>query len=315
MRRSNLVFTILLISIAAVSRVSAADRDAAISAAIARGAGWLESAQIDPFSQGAASIRMYTMEIEARHRLWYLEKDPVRRGELDTRVTERLRAVLDAGKLNAALSGEGGSGAFTEIAILADRCRQHGVDPAPLSAALAGRRDALRAEVERVPPSVRLLYAAYLPAVGVDLGLSFADLRSKGMLAIRPRGVDLTLTDVYYLTHEIFAYSDYATRPLSGLTEEERLYLLETLPFFTVFYAAWNNLDVVGELLACLWAAGMRDTWAYEEGIRVLLERQNADGSFGGPDPRTLDRPVMTEEVLHPTMNCLTVLLLDATGE
>jgi hypothetical protein len=83
---------------------------------------------------------------------------------------------------------------------------------------------------------------------------------------------------------------------------------------FTVFYATWNSLDVVGELLTCLSAAGIQNTWGYQEGIRVLLERQNADGSFGGPDPLALDRPVMAEEVLHPTMNCLTALLLDQGG-
>jgi hypothetical protein len=258
---------------------------------------------------------MYTMEIEARHRIWLLEKDPARRALLDAGLKQRLALVLDEQRLAAALSGEGGSGAFTEIAVLSDRCRQHGLDPTPLCRSLAGHRDVLRAEVEKVPPSVRLLYAVYLPSCGIDLGLSVPALRAKGMLANRPGEIALTLTDVYYLTHEIFAYTDYATKPLLGLSEAERLYLLRVLPFFTVFYAAWNNLDLVGELVACLWAADMRASWAYEEGVRVLLERQNPDGSFGGPDPRTLDRPVRATEVLHPTMNCLTVLLLDAATE
>ncbi len=171
------------------------------------------------------------------------------------------------------------------------------------------------AEVEKVPPSVRLLYAVYLPPCGIDLGLSVSSLRARGMLADRPGEASLTMTDVYYLTHEIFAYTDYGTKPLLGLSDAERQYLLRVLPFFTVFYAAWNNLDLVGELLACLSAADMRSTWAYQEGVRVLLERQNPDGSFGGPDPRTLDRPVLAVEALHPTMNCLTVLLLDAAGK
>lgn len=293
----------------------AADRDAARASAVARGVAWVENAEISPFKEGAASLRMYTMEIEARHRIWLLEKDPDRRERIDASLKARLAMVLDEGRLRAALAGEGGSGAFTEIAVLADRCRQHGLDPAPLCTSLLEHRELLRAEVDKVPPSVRLLYAAYLPACGIDLGLSATALRRKGMLANRPAEVDLTLTDVYYLTHEIFAYTDYGTKPLLDLSDVERLYLLRVLPFFTVFYAAWNNLDLVGELLACLWAADMRASWAYEEGIRVLLERQNPDGSFGGPDPRTLDRPVLTEEVLHPTMNCLTVLLLDQASE
>lgn len=289
-------------------------RDPAVTAAISRAVNWLAGVQIDPFAEGAASLRMYTMEIETRHRVWLLEKDAGRRTEYETVLRNRLAQVLDSDRLIAALEGEGGTGAFTEVAVLADRCRQHAVDAGPLVSALSARREALRAEVERVPPSVKLLYAVYLPSAGIDLGLSTSALRAKGMLATRPSEVDLTLADVYYLTHEIFSYSDYCTRPLLDLSEPERLYLLRVLPFFTVFYAAWNNLDIVGELLTCLWAANMRATFAYEEGVRVLLERQNPDGSFGGPDARTLDRPVKVEEVLHPTMNCLTALMLDAGG-
>lgn len=311
---------ILVLVVAAVlsadPRVArAADRDTVVAAAVARGVAWVENVEISPFAEGAPSLRMYTMEIEARHRIWLLEADPARRAQVGARIKERLSLVLDEARVESALSGEGGSGAFTEIAVLSDRCRQHGLDPTPLCRSLLAHRATLQAEVEKVPPSVRLLYAAYLPSCGIDLGLSPSALRTKGMLANRPNEVSLTLTDVYYLTHEIFAYTDYGTKPLPGLSDGERGYLLRVLPFFTVFYAAWNNLDLVGELLACLWAADMKASWGYEEGIRVILERQNLDGSFGGPDPRTLDRPVLVEEVLHPTMNCLTALLLDASTE
>ncbi len=286
-------------------------RAARIDAVVERATRWLGTIRVSPFEQGIPSLRNFTVEVETWHRLWFVEKDAARRSALDQEVRERLRLVLDETRLDRVLAGTDAAEAFTELAVLARRCTQHGMDPAPIGAALGRQIDALKAEVARVPTSLKIVYASYLPDAGIDLGLSVAGLRGAGMLAGRPREIDLTLADIYYLTHEIYAYTDYASQSLGELSHDERTYLLRVLPFYAIFYSALNNLDVASELVSCLHAAGMTDTWGYQEGIRVIVERQNPDGSFGTRDARALGRAVEPADYLHPTMNCIWALLLD----
>ena len=292
-------------------RSSSGDALGATESAISRATQWLGTVRLDPFSGGAPSFRTYTTEADTWHRLWVFETDPERRRVLERVVIERLGRVLDPEQLERLLAGPDGSTMLTEIAVLASRSREHGLDPRALREALSARRGMVLAEIGRVPPSIRALYGAYLPSAGLDPPFSLEECRRTGMLAARPREIDFGLADVYYLTHELFAYTDYAMQPLQGLPEVERTYLLRVLPFWTLFYALLNNLDVTAELVACLHAAGMRDTYAYREGIRVVLECQNPDGSFGAPSSRTLGRPAQPADFLHPTMNCLTALLLE----
>jgi hypothetical protein len=285
--------------------------DARIDEAISRATAWLRQCEADPFTDPPLSFQLYAVRVECWHRLWATEDDPARRKALEGETISLLRRVLDPGRLEAVLANREGNAVYTEMLVLADRCRAHGVDPSSLTAALRARRDAVLAEARRAPPSIGALYAAYLPVVGIDPPVARAELRSRGMVARRPAEVDLGLADVYYLTHELFAETDYGLRPPAPRSTAEREYLLRVLPFYTVLYACLGKLDIVGELVACMEVEGMRNTAGYMEGIRVLLERQNADGSFGNPDGASQGGTVSAWDYLHPTLNALTALLLE----
>jgi len=308
-----MIFAVLFL--AAAGKSAADPREAAVGSAIARASAWLDGVQVAPFLYGATSFRLFAMEIEARHRLWLAARgESSRKSELDQQIRGRLAQALDAEKLREVLTGEDGALCFTEMAVLAKRCRDHGLDPAPFGSALDANLDRLRADVDRLPPSLQVLHAVYLPAAGIDLGLDAAQLRRKGMIAGRPAEADLTLAEIYYLTHEIFAHTDYGALPLTGFSEGEERFRGRALSFFAIVYGSVNNLDILSEILICMASAGLADGWAYEEGIRVLVERQNQDGSFGGPDPRSLGRPLLPTDFLHATMNGLGCLLLDSAG-
>jgi hypothetical protein len=282
-----------------------------IDASVARAVRWLGGVRLDPFSGAPADLRFFTVEAESWHRLAVTEADPGRRAEFERETIERLAKVLDQDRLESVLSAPEGSTIFTELLVLAARCREHGLDPEPIRAALRSHEQALLAEARRVPPSIGALYAAYMLEAGLQAPFLLEEVRSRGLRALRPPEVELGLAEIYYLTHEIFADCDYGLGPLAGHGDAERAYLQRVLPFYAIFYAGLGNLDIVGELLACLHAAGFRDTYAYREGIRVLLERQNADGSFGNPGPKDLGRPVRPSDFLHPTMNAITILALE----
>ncbi|MFB3907089.1 MAG: hypothetical protein ACE15D_01700 [Candidatus Eisenbacteria bacterium] len=282
---------------------------APLAASAGRAVAWLRTVQVDPFTGDAMDFRRFVTEVETWHRIWVFERPGPRKDEARREVESRLRRALDRDRLGAVLDSPGGSEAFTEFALLASRCRIHGLDPGPIGDALRSREARLRREVQRVPPSLAALYAVYLPAAGIDPGVDAAALRSRGLLASRPDETAMDLAAAYYLTHEIFAYTDYATGARLDLSPAEGDWLLRVGPFFTVLYSVLNNIDIVGELLCCLQVAGMRDTYAYREGVRVLLERQNPDGSFGAPDPKSLGRPAIPADYLHPTLNAVAVLL------
>jgi hypothetical protein len=282
-----------------------------LDGAIERATGWLGGVHVDPFAGAALDLRLFTVEVEAWHRLAATESDPTRRSRFEDETLVRLRQAQDETRLEAILATPEGSTVFSELVVLAARCREHGIDPEPIRRVLQNHLGALTAEARRAPPSIGALYAAYLPKAGIESPLAAAEFRTRGMLSRRPAEVDLGLADVYYLTHEIFADCDYGLSQLRPTVTEERTYLLRVLPFYALLYAGLGNLDILGELLVCLHAAGMRDTYGYREGVRVLLERQNPDGSFGSPDARSLGRTVGPADYLHPTMNGLTALLLE----
>jgi hypothetical protein len=265
---------------------------------------------VEPYAGDVLSFRLFVVEAECWHRLWELEPDTRKKAVYADEARRRYESAMNPEALGDLLGRQNETKIWNETLILIHRSREHGVNVRPLADVVKLDLSELEMEIARVPPSLKALYAAYLSAARIDLGLSLEDLRRQGMLARRPREMDLTLADVYYLTHEIYAFTDYASIPLRA-SPEEAAYLRRVLPFYTLFYSSLNNLDIVGELASCLHSAGMRDTFAYQEAIRVLMERQNFDGSFGFIDPRGREAPPDPREYLHPTMNALWVLGLE----
>jgi hypothetical protein len=287
---------------------SSAPRDVHLRRRVPRGLA--RTAHVEPYAGDPLSFRLFTVEADCWHRLYLLEPDATKKAIYGEEARERYLNAVNQEALADLLGRQGETQVWNEVLILIDRGREHMVNVKPLADAMRLYLPDLELEISRVPASLKALYAAYLPAAKIDLGLSLHDLRRQGMLASRPRETDLTLADVYYLTHEIYAHTDYAAIPLSP-SPEEAAYLLRVLPFYTLFYANLNNLDIMAELASCLHAVGMRDTYAYQEAIRVLVERQNPDGSFGLIDPRGRERPPEPREYLHATMNALWALRLD----
>ena len=266
---------------------------------------------MEPYRGGIEDFRRAVIEMEAWHRLWLFETEPRAKVSFEAETRSRLQALLDRRRVTDLLASQEGPRAFSEVILAAARCRAHGLDPDALIAALRDNQAPLRRAIMEAPASVAAVYAVYLGELGISSPRSEAACRADGMLVRRPPEVELTLADVYYLTHEIFAWSDYGTRPLHDITAAERGYLLRVLPFYALFYAALGSIDIQGELLTCMYAVGLQGTYAGRESLRVLLERQNPDGSFGASEGAGPDRPPGPGDLLHPTLNALTTLLLE----
>ena len=253
-----------------------------LRASCARARGWLGTVHADPFGgTGVDSLRLFALEVECWDRLAAAELPGAEKTRLESEVRDRLRRVSDANRLRGRLGAGGSAAGLLECMQLAARCRDYGVDPAPLVGAVASCTPVLEAEINRMPPSMAILHAAALERAGLRLRASPTGGPRSGILAAHPREVAMAAGEIAGLTSEIFAATDGAREPLAGLTPEDREWLHRVLPYFAMAMTVFQSDERAADLLSCMCAAGMTETFGYREGMRRLIERQNADGSFG----------------------------------
>jgi hypothetical protein len=281
-----------------------------LRAACARARDWLESVHVDPFGgSGVDSLRLFALEVESWDRLAAAEPPGAEKSRLENGVRERLRRVCDADRLRGRLGAQGSAAGLLECMQLAARCRAYGVDPAPLVRAVASCRPILDREIDRLPPSMAMLYDAAMEQSGVGSRPSPAGAARSGILAARPREVAMATGEIAGLTSEIFAATDGARRPLTGLSPEDGAWLHRVLPYFAMAMTVFQNDERAADLLSCMCAAGMTETYGYREGLRRLVERQNPDGSFGQANaPGGRARVI---QLLAPTTAAVTAISLE----
>lgn len=102
---------------------------------------------------------------------------------------------------------------------------------------------------------------------------------------------------IYFVTHWIYALSDYGARPLCR-ERHPKIYAFLCDVFPDAF--EHGNLETLGEVIECLKLFGdMNADPAFQPGLRSILKRQNPDGSWGSPQFST---------VIHTTWCCITAL-------
>jgi hypothetical protein len=199
-----------------------------------------------------------------------------------------------------------------EVTLLAGRCMDHGVDIAPVVAMLRQLLPSVERSIRSLPPSTAALFTAEFERIGLPLQTPLASYRAQGMLASRPREAVTGASAMIGLTQEIWAYTGGGRTPIPDLSPAERAWLGRALPHFALAASLLDLRDLSGDLLSCLRLCGLQDAYGYREGIRILLERQNADGSFGGaggaPGGATTENRAAR---LAPTSTCVTALSLE----
>jgi hypothetical protein len=111
------------------------------------------------------------------------------------------------------------------------------------------------------------------------------------------------------LVAELFAASDAGRRPLTSLTMDERAWLHRVLPHLAMAMTVLRRGESAADLISCMAAAGMTETYGYREGMRRLVERQNADGSFGEASAPVGRGRVI--QLLAPTTASVTAISLE----
>jgi len=281
----------------------------AVGRALDRTEGWLWGFTIDPYGgTGTDSLRLFALEVECWHRIAAAEDVPQHQRLLEAEVRTRLQRFLDPPRLAGWLRAQRSAQGMLEVLMLAVRCRDQGMDLAPVRPALQALANAVGPEMDQLPPSTAALYAAHLAALDMHAGRPLNEYRAAGIISSRPREIRMGLRDVRALTQEIVALTLGSRDAARDLTQEEKMYLRRVLPFFAMTYTVLQNQELAGDLLSCLNVMGMTDAYGYREGMRVLVTRQNPDGSFGDASG---EGTVRRAGLLAPTASCVTALSLE----
>jgi|GEM_PF-3427359 len=273
----------------------------------------LRGFHIDPFGgSGTDSLRLFALEVECWHGLAAAaaSDDPAHASSIEREVRSRLERFLDPPKLEERIRAQGSLQGMLEILLLAGRCRDHGIDPAPLNPLIRSLAGPIGSGMDRLPAPTAAMYAASLSALGIDVGRPLSRYVAAGVIASRPREIEIGSSSIYGITQEIFARTAGGVRPLTPTDPSERAWLERVLPYLEMACTLLRSFESAGDLLSCLHAAGLDETHGYREGLRALVARQNPDGSFGDAAGTGRARVVA---LLAPTSSAIAALSIDVS--
>jgi hypothetical protein len=163
--------------------------------------------------------------------------------------------------------------------------------------------------MDRLPPPTAALFAAALADLGIDIGRPVSRYQASGVIVARPREIDLGIGRIYGVTQEILARTSGGDRSLVFEDSTEKAWCERVLPYLAMTCTLLRKQEEAGDLLICMAAAGLDRSYGYREGLRVLISRQNRDGSWG--DARGAGRARIVS-LLPATTSAITALSLEA---
>lgn len=119
--------------------------------------------------------------------------------------------------------------------------------------------------------------------------------------------------EAYNLTHEVFVpYKFGEDLNADFFSREDKAYLRETISKLTPWCMELRDVDLMAEFILCLVYLKMTDLPVFGNGIRFLLESQNADGSWGEYEQQRAFMGDYVEQglYLHTTMVALDALVM-----
>lgn len=115
------------------------------------------------------------------------------------------------------------------------------------------------------------------------LGLS-ENYDVQGLVAvsvIRARKINLSLNEIYDITHEIFYLAELGQTKIKVLDESDWKYLRYAMPNLITHFIKAKNIDLLAELVVCMKYLGFEDMNEYRTGLDYIVSNQNENGSFG----------------------------------
>jgi radical SAM superfamily enzyme YgiQ (UPF0313 family) len=179
-----------------------------------------------------------------------------------------------------------------------------GFNAGPYRQEISGILPRLNARMSSRGINQQMAFRWYYNYFGLQEPFALQDAFQKGIIASRWEPEAMNDTDVYGLTHEIFAVFGYGDNPEAKFfSQEDEAYLRRVLKDLASRYIEGHDEDLTAELLSCMCWLKMKDEPIFKEAVDYLLSSQNPDGSFGNYEVlRVIYEERVKEEVyLHTT--------------
>lgn len=267
-----------------LARFLATNRPAYLEAM--RGArAWLDALHVDPLElrgKGIKGKKKLVEQLEAYYGLWRVAPAAAKRSLL-----ERIRSVVgvtyedryhDMGSISDERFRQD-STSYLRAAYLMDRL---GLDTRRYRREIAKIQPRLDAQMSRRGANQQDTFHLYYQHFGLPEPFPLVTALQKGVITARTDPAALSTSQVYDLTHEVYARYDYGDRldvdPFSAADGE---YLRAALTTLAARYIDARDSDPLAEVLECLHYLRFEAAPGYSAGVSFLLARQNQDGSWG----------------------------------
>jgi hypothetical protein len=246
---------------------------------------WLDELDVDPIELRRVGIKgkkKLVEQLDSYYRLWQVATE-----EEKTMLLDRIRRVVaityedryhDMATINDLWFKQDAT-SYLRAAVLMERL---GLDTARYRKEIKKIHGRLNDHMEKRGPHQRRVFHWYYEHFGLAEPFPLNAALDAGVIARRLDPAKMTSDDVYALTHEVYAVYEYGDRrDVDPFDAPSKTYLRTTVEALVGRYRARGDPDLAGELVECLHYLRMRDSPAYAEGVRFLLDSQNMDGSWG----------------------------------
>ena len=128
----------------------------------------------------------------------------------------------------------------------------------------------------------RMSFKHYYQHFNMATPKELQDPFSNTLISRRANPYLLRLGQAYDLTHEVFVPHDYGGKlQTDQFSRDDRVYLRRALEVLATVWIARKDVDLVGELLACIRYTGNHDLQVYRDGLSLILASQQPSGAFG----------------------------------
>jgi len=253
--------------------------------AMRRARAWLDALHVDPLelrSKGIKGKKKLVEQLEAYYRLWRIAPPPERGPLLD-----RIRSVVgvtyedryhDMGSISDEWFRQDAT-SYLRAAFLMDRL---GLDITRYRREIAKIQPRLDGQMNRRGANQQDAFHLYYRHFGLKEPFPLEAALQKGVIATRADPAALSTSQVYDLTHEIYARYDYGDRlDVDPFSAADKAYLRGALPALASRYIDTRDSDPLAEVVECLHYLRFEAAPDYRAGVSFLMARQNQDGSWG----------------------------------
>ena len=253
--------------------------------AIRRARGWLDELQVDPIElreKGIKGKKKLVEQLDAYYRLW-----KVAGGREKSQLLEQIRQVVavtyedryhDMGTINPEWFKQDAT-SYLRAAVLMERL---GLDTRRYRDEIQLIQGRLNEQMTLRGAHQQRTFHWYYQYFGLKEPFPLENALERGVIARRIDPRTLSADQAYEITHEIYAPYEFGDRlDVDPFSEEDKLYLRNTLNLLAAATIRNHDPDLLGEILECMHYLRFSNQPAYAAGVSYLLASQNEDGSWG----------------------------------